>query len=394
MLKKLALCVVGLAGLTMAQTATVEMNCVIDDTGEIWLNGQQIIRPKKAPDSTGAVLDTTSFPVTITQGENAIAIMVHDGGWTGGMTASIDYSVYSPSAPDTLVSDGTWKCMDRALVSQTGAQISSPTFDVSTWHASGDYGYLADDTGGHPKPFFARMGYEGANLFYHKAKWMWTPTKIFIRKSFTPAAATGSAMIRGNGFTFKMYLNGALVGEKATEQDYEDPLNRWDGRALNNGAENVVAIEAVCVDDIDFAFIKAAVQWSSTGAVRSDATWKYSWTETAGWNNTGFNDAGWVNLGDKVAYDAKTDALTAAKWIWATDLWFYKKFTVSSIGTIKMPGLTLSSKANVVRTQYFTLAGQQVSEKALSGLRSGTMVIQRNTLSNGTVRSSMVTVGR
>jgi hypothetical protein len=369
-----------------------ELNCVIDDRGTIWLNGEQVIMPKKQEAGQEAN-DTTSGPITLIEGDNVLAVFDHDGGWTGGMCASIDLSVVGVA--DTVISDDSWVCMDSlAIAATTGAQISVTGYDASSWVPAGDYGVLAGPNGENPKPFFERKGFEPFNLWSHGAIWLWTPKTIYIRKSFQAAGQTAAAMIRGNGFTYRLYVNGTEVGSQTMIPQWKsDPLDRYDGVTLNNG-ENVVAIEATCYDSIDFAFIKAAVQWGPSDVVYTDNTWKYAWASSGGWNSTGFSDASWVDIGVKTAYDGTTDALTPASWIWATDLWFRKVFNVPSIGTRNELASRAITASKVVSTQYFTLLGERIPQKAMRALRPNAVVIERSLLSDGSSVAKMIEMPR
>ena len=282
---------------------------------------------------------------------------------------------------DTLRTDTSWRCTP---VGPATTDWMDSTFDASSWILPGDYGFLADDTGGNPKPFFERTGLEPFNLWSHKARWLWTPNPIYIRKSFTRSGAgTGSVMVRGNGFSFKVYLNGALVGEKATEQDYADPLNRYDNISMLDG-ENVVAIEASCIDSIDFAFLKANVQWGAQDYVYSDTTWKYSYQEEGGWNDVGFDDAAWGFIGMKDQYDGTTDAVTAADWIWATDLWLRKVFVLpAALGTVAPAAHAVRDASVRATTRFYSLQGKLLGTDRRQ--LAGQIAVQRTVMPDGRV---------
>jgi hypothetical protein len=345
-----AVLISALAWLASAQNA--ELNCKIDDYGKIYLNGQQVVAPKKVGQPTA---DTTSMPITIVQGRNVLGIYCHDGGFTGGLIASIDLNAVG--VPETIRTDATWKCTDGEP--STANWYTDPDFNDAAWRLAGEYGPLADDTGGNPKPFFERTGLEPFNLFMHRALWLWTPKPCYFRRSFTHTGTAVSVMLRGNGIQYKVYMNGTLVGQEATTIDRNVPLARWDNVATRNG-ENVIAIEAVCDDSIHFAWFKAGAQWSSTGKVLTDNTWKYSWDAPSGWRDPGFDDVSWVNTGTKSAYDPSSDPLTPASWIWPTDMSFRLVFDVPVVGvrneTRAMRAVGRVRTGNV--SQYYTLRGE------------------------------------
>lgn len=368
------LLVVTTVGLAFGQNA--ELNCVIDDDGKIFLNGEEVIPPKKVGDPEN---DTTAMPVTVVEGRNVLGIYCHDGGFTGGIIASIDLNAVGTD--DTVRTDATWKCTDGEPTDPSW--YTDPDFDESAWRLTGEYGPLADDTGGNAKPFFERTGLEPANLWYHKALWLWTPKTCYIRKTFTSDMTTGAVMLRGNGVTYKVYLNGSLVGEQTDVPiNREDPLVRWDNQTLNDG-ENVIAIEAVCLDSIHFAWFKAGVQWSASGKALTDGTWKYSWDEASGWNNTGFSDDAWLNIGTKNAYDPNTDPLSGANWIWPTDMSFRLVFDVPTVAVAGRPTALAPVSASVVGYEYYTLQGQRIPAHALQRVPASAVLLERALLSNG-----------
>jgi hypothetical protein len=300
---------------------SVELNLYADDTADVWLNGDRVVFPKKRT-SGREDQDTTATMVTLLPGANVLAVRAENYAWTGGFCASINLAAVGLA--DTIRTDGSWRCTEKGPV---GDAWKLGGFTEVGWVPTGEYGPLAGPNGENPKPFFERSGYEPYNLWSQGALWLWNANPVYFRKSFQAAGQTAAAMIRGNGFSFRFYVNGVLLGEQLTVQDKSDPMLRYDNVALNNG-ENVVAIETECLDSVNFAFVKAAVQWGPTDRVFSDSTWKCSFSSSAGWNNTGFDDASWANAGRLSAYDGTTDALTPADWMWVSEIWFRKEFVV------------------------------------------------------------------
>lgn len=369
----------------VAAAQNVNMNCHIDNEGEIWLNGVQY-QPLPRTDPEKAGQDSTVVVVPVQQGTNVLAIRCIDHGWTAGFAASLDLNEVGTS--DTVRSDGTWKCTGHRS-GLVGSDISTSSYDISTWLQAGDYGLLIDTTRDFYHRWAIKLGQEVQNLYYDQARWVWGPKTVYIRKVFTPDAATGRVLIRGNGYTHKAYLNGALVGENDTEAEHA--AAPWIADVtLNAGVENVIAIEATCVDSVDMAWFKAAVIRNETHSyVLSDSTWKYLCVDQPsslpdGWNATGFDDASWLTVGAFDFYDGKTDPLKAdgCYWIWPNDFWFRTTFEAPVVGTLR---ITKARRPNMTpaTAEYFNLRGQRVQANAATQLRTNGVLIQRADMSNG-----------
>jgi len=368
-----------LAMLILAMTVSAQdlyMNCHINDEGEIWLNGARYA-PLKYTAYDKRDKDSSVVIVPVRQGTNALAIRCVNTGWTGGVCASLDLT--EAGRYDTLRSDSTWKCMGHRP-GMYGSDISTESYDVSGWMQAGDYGFLADDTGGYAKLFFSRNGLEAANLFFQKARWVWTPKTVFVRKAFTPTQGAGQILIRGNGFTHRVFLNGELVGQSATVFATTAEATAYNV-TLNPGAENVVAFEATCLDSINFAFVKCGVFWGigTTQRVLSDSTWRHSWTKASGWNDTGFVDDGWLHIQHMAAYDAQSDALNTPRceFIWPVDMWFHTTFTTDQVGTLRIARPVRANASPSADTEYFTLLGRRVSGHNLSRVNANAVLIRR-----------------
>ncbi len=182
-----------------------------------------------------------------------------------------------------------------------------------------------------------------------------------------------------------MWVNDVLVGQKATEQDYNDPLNSFTGLALKD-SNNVIAIEATCVDSIDFAFIKSGAVWGVGKQTLSDSTWKYSYDSAAGWKSASFDASQWGHVDNKAAYDAKTDAMTAAKWIWPSELLFRTVFTAPAVvGVADRQHAQPVGRGTVASVEYFTLDGKRLSAQAATTARAAGVLFERRVLTSGQV---------
>ena len=226
------------------QEGIARINFVGDDTGYCWVNGTQV-----SVDSNWVGY----APIHV--GKNVMAFWVWDHCWTGGFCASID----AENGVDTPHTDASTKCIDYP-VQGGNAWMTDTNYDDSHWQTAGDYGALADDTGGNPKRVFENNGMKVAQLFYDRAHWIWTPKRILMRKQFTSNQTSGTVYLRGNGCIYTLYVNGQQRLQSTS-------VIRWGSTGtplaqasttLNNGT-NVVAIDATCLDSIDFAWVKIAV---------------------------------------------------------------------------------------------------------------------------------------
>ncbi len=361
----------------VAAAQNVFMNFARYDDTEVWLNRRRYQPLQYAEPRNPDKPDSSVVVVPIQQGTNALAIWIHNAGWTGGLCASLDLN--EVGTDDTVRSDSSWRCMD-GLHDMDGSLLSMPSYDASDWMAAGDYGPLADDTGGNPKVFFERKGFEAQYLFYDKAHWLWVPKTTYMRKVFTSEAATADLLIRGNGFTYKVYLNGALVGERETVKNIKDtPADIIRDVSLNVGTENVIAFEGVCVDSIHHAFLKAGlVVGPGQTALVTDSSWRYSWDSPEGWNSVGFDDAEWeIPAEMDYIYDGHTDPLTTeAHFIWPASMWFRTTFEAPVVGTLRLARARQRAPAPV-RPECFTLLGRRMPGSGSGMIRANGMVITR-----------------
>ncbi len=381
--RNLVLAALVTCGAAVAQN--VNMNFAYYDSAEIWLNGVRY-QPLTytVPDKTDQ--DSSVVIVPIEEGTNVLAIRVNNHGFTGGFCASLDLTEVGSN--DTVRSDGTWKCTD-SREGMDGAAVSATAYDASAWMAAGDWGPLSESDGSNSKFWFQRNGLEAQYLFYDQAHWIWHPPTTYMRRTFTPEHATGDLLIRGNGFTHKVYVNGILVDQTESPiVKYPDAYPSVGPRitrdvALNEGVENVIAIEATCVDSVRHAFVKAGIVVSGGAkAVETDSGWTHSWQAADGWNTAGFDDASWLPLepfATGTIYDAVSDPLTQSSWIWPNDMWFRTTFQAPVVGTLRITRATLP-KATAASPESFTLMGRRMPADNMRVLKTKTMVIQRTTV--------------
>jgi len=351
------------------QGGTAQINFVGDDTGYVWVNGQQI------------TVDTNWVGYApVHPGKNVLAFWVWDHCWTGGFCASLDFG----NGIDTPHTDATVRCTDYPVAGGTG-WLSDTNYDDSQWQLAGDYGALADDTGGNAKRLFLNTGIKVAQLWDDKAHWIWGPKRVFFRKSFTAAAAASNATVflKGNGFSYNVFLNGTQILTSATRIVWGTGSVSVAGRSVRAG-ENVIAIDATCLDSVDFAWIKCGIRGPVT--VNSDTSWRMAYTEQTGWNNYGFSASTWRAAGIKnCQYDGVTDALTSVQGIWSTDMAFRMVFEVKGPVQAAQPKAAAALVAkSVVRTEYYSLSGKLIPAAMVNALRANTVVVERSILSNGT----------
>ncbi len=365
----------------VAAAQNVYMNYARYDRTEIWLNGQQYY-PLQYINPPGDKLDSSVVVVPIQQGTNTLAIWVQNGGWTGGFCASLDLNEVGTDA--IVRSDSTWRCMDDtprmgASPELDGSLLSTASYDASNWMEPGDFGTLADDTGGNPLIWFQRAGLGARYLFEDKAHWLWHPKTTYMRKTFTPDISSGNLLIRGNGYTYKLYVNGQLVGERDTEISRGDAADVYQAVSLNVGVENVIAVEGTCVDSVHMSFMKVGIATSrTTAAFGTDSTWRYSWTNPDGWNNAGYDDSSWKTPGQMDGiYEGKTDPLTSdAHFIWPNSLWFRKTFEAPTVGTLRITQARRPAVAPM-NADYFDLRGRRLRGTTPTLLKTNGVVIRR-----------------
>lgn len=356
-----------LVGTVAAQNA--EFNLWVDDEGEVFFNGAFVSN------------DTMAFGATISDGENCMALKAINGGWGGGLYFSTVWE--ASDGPDTLVSDDQWTCTYKPQLDDAWKSVG---FDDSGWWTAGDYGLCADDTGGDPTRHFLNKGVEMANLFYHGAHLIWTPRTCYFRKNFTTTSTTGQVMIRGNGFSYALYMNGTEVTSSSSLNRMDDPLVQISGVTLNNGDNTFAAAitDAIYESNPDEGYYRGdgvlCKMAFSAGAqiFRSDQTWLSTCDESlpGNWNTVGYDDSDWEPTGTPTGYDGTTDALTPASWVWPTDIYFRQEFDAGEVGVIKINRIDRDAYVNTSAPAYFNLRGQMVPQ-TISVVKGNNMVVKQ-----------------
>jgi hypothetical protein len=362
-------------------TGTARINFVADDAGLMWVNGNPV------------TVDTATWigSIPIRQGKNVFAAYVWDSCWTGGFCASID----AANGVDTPATDGTWKCTDFPVAGGGTAWQTDTNFDDASWFSAGDYGVLADSLGNNAKRLFTNNGLKVAQMYYDHAHWVWGPKHVYFRKSFNVAAASNTATVflKGNGFTYNVYLNGTQIMQSNTMLHWGSASVQLAGQAVRAG-ENVLAVEGVVVDSIDFAWFKSGIRGAAT--VSTDTSWRMTYTQQAGWNTFGFDASTWRNAGYKdCQYDGVTDAMSAVKAIWSTRMAFRTVFTIrGGLGTAPQAKVMPAAGLKVLRTEYYNLRGERLSAAQMGMLKSNSMVVERQFISNGSSVSRTIGAGK
>ncbi|MGE3803293.1 MAG: beta galactosidase jelly roll domain-containing protein, partial [Gemmataceae bacterium] len=134
-------------------------------------------------------------------------------------------------------------------------------------------------------------------------KWIWFPDsgephksapsgKRYFRKSFRlpNKPITSSPLDIGADDKFTVWVNGALVGSSGINR-----VLTYNVKPHLKEGNNVIAVE--CENSAGPAGLIAELDCQFTGnpqiKVGSDASWKTSNSETAGWQGTGFDDNSW-----------------------------------------------------------------------------------------------------
>jgi hypothetical protein len=334
--------------------------------------------------------------VPIQAGANALAILVRNRCWASGFCASLDLNEIG--VDDTVRSEeATWACKDRSA-GMLGSEVSTAGYDESTWMPPGDYGLLVKEDNTDPKHWFTRYGIDVQYLYYDRVHWLWHPKTVYMRKSFTTSESSADLLFRGNGYAYKVYVNGVLV--KDSLRAHGDVYNKGvivRDVALNADAENVIAVEGTTIDSLNFSFMKAGLVAGGSVIEGSgtDSTWRHSWSKPAGWNDVGFDDSDWlIPLNHRCVYEGVTDPLTrTCDYIWPGSFWFRTEFSTDAVGQLRIVARTRPAAAPL-RPEYFNLLGRRAQPNTLRPLGNNAMVIERTKLFENEAVRKVLRLGR
>lgn len=162
-----------------------------------------------------------------------------------------------------------------------------------------------------PTGFPSRAQTTGAT--FDGAKWIWfsrEPMPITTAQSFAggacyfrtatrlpdPTQVTSAEVLVTADNLWSLYLNGRLVGESRTDNSAWGSPKRFEVKHLLVPGRNVLAVEAVNTMPGPAGLIVKLTVRTATGTpatVTSDETWLSTDQETAGWEQSGFDDRGW-----------------------------------------------------------------------------------------------------
>lgn len=314
-----------------------------DQIAEFYLNGTPI------------ALNGESVAIALREGENVVACRVRNRIWSGGLRCSL-------SLPDGhhLRSDGTWKC----VVAAPSEGWSAPGFDDGDWPRAQAMCTL-DQAVGHG-------GREAADAVYAAGtNVIGAPATMVYRTVFDSAGGKANALLRGKGFSYRMWLNGALIGEadfgaasvaavakkeaeekeaalKASGKPFK-PVKPQESRFLLNdtpcetrAGRNVIVVEIRSDQPrAEGNLWKFGLVHREPGGTPNRLSagpgWRFRGDPSGdGWTQPEFDDRAWplataqtiVNAAYDGGADMAGDGLFTADFVCPSDLYFRKTFTV------------------------------------------------------------------
>jgi hypothetical protein len=300
-------------------TAQIDLHLYAGDSAAVYVNGSLVTVPVCTHWAV-AGRDTTSFPITIREGVNTLAVRAFGGGWDGAMLACM----VLPSG-DTIRSDSTWRCEAAA---PPGDWLHD-AYNDSTWTAAGEYGVFT------VPPVFGDPVCHGdtcpdlCGVFEdYRVPMTWHPATVWFRKQFAAQEGAGRVCLRGDNVQVRTWLNGI-----ALDTSYRAPSATTMTEipcSLNTGA-NVLILEERYEPGLPDAleqFLKAGVNWGPGWqfSVLSDTTWDVSFRPDTGWHDTSYNAAALASAGTLRRYDSVSDILQDASWIAPNPVHFRREF--------------------------------------------------------------------
>lgn len=321
-----------------------ELNIFGDDVLEVYLNGVSV-----------EMAGQKSKPVSLVQGQNVIACKLTNLAWGGGLIGAM----LLPGG-DTLHTDGTWKLSYR----QPGAGWTDLQYDDTDWTTPHQFGSVD------VWPGFERWGTSAVNFYHWNAQWICGATKTYMRKEIDVPSGTRELRLKGNNFTYKVWVNGTMVGEGGPFTSTEQP-----SQAVNftgTGSTMCIGLEiADAAADGNGVLIKAILNTTSNPSTTDmlDTTWTCWFDEQSGWSTMGFNDDHWVHPTVIKAYDPKP--LGKCEFIYPGEFWFRKVFTSGAAGIVQVPRFN-RREHTVTSVELYTIDGRRM-DAATAQRRLGRM---------------------
>lgn len=281
---------------------------------ELYVHGADAIADTVRPDS-GKRLYTVPFSATVDAAGLVLGAVVENTGYTGALLMNIY------SGTDTLITNGwNWRWM---IDPPQGWE--QPSFDASDWPAVFDQG------GADQSPIMLRdssciNATDSCMLnefMASGARIIWAPEDLYFRSTFMIDTACSASVWAGCRGAYTAYIDGQEVA-------HDDSANHTtEGRLFLDAGEHTIAIYAtttIALRQGTGGALKAAVTkdrmviqpiidwmtfdtigWDTSYAYRdlhsTDSTWKVWHSEVSGWQDPGFDDAGWIDanvVGDHI----------------------------------------------------------------------------------------------
>jgi hypothetical protein len=226
------------------------------------------------------------------------------------------------------------------------------------------------------------------NMYYQKARWILGGSKTYFRKNYNSTTAKSVQLgIRGNNFSYVIYVNGTQVGAGS---EFADCSTSPDANCLRTAVKwftgnfvagnNCVAIELTDAASAGngvlckFQFNPTSGYGTVSKPVGLDTTWKCWTTPTTGWNTVGFNDAGWANPDTINAYDVLAQKVS---WVYPGTFWYRHKFTSKDATSIRLAAPVRPVDMSRAKLESFTLLGRKAPAASTLRIGANAVLIER-----------------
>jgi glucuronoarabinoxylan endo-1,4-beta-xylanase len=350
-----------------------QLNVRGDDVLDLWLNGVKIA-------NVTAGIIKRQVAVKALPDTNIIACRVINQAWGGGLLAGM----FLPSMADTLKTDGTWKMVYKNPT--TDPNWINLGYDDSKWGYAKDIGPVTI------WPGFASWGSDAVNLYAQNAHWILGASHTYFRKVITMGAQAGSGVyVRGNNFTYKIYVDGNLLKQGAefsscTGGCFTVPTSTA-AISMSAGSTHCISFDITdASSDGNGVLMKAGYTRSGAAGVPMDTTWWCSDSAWAGWNTVAYTDTtNWSHPDTIAAYDAGGGV---GKFIYPGHFYFRKKFTSGQATQMLAEIQKLMQRDRVVAVTYYTLQGREFTGDARKLRLSRNMLIRRTVYHSGRIEEA------